>query len=98
MYLKIHETRGERIVAICDESLIGKVLQEGKVVLDLNTYKNFYIGEKANEKEVETALTNFSSANIVGKESVALAVKLKLVSEDNIVYIKGIPHIQIYRL
>ena len=98
MYLKIHETRGGRIVAICDEALVGKVLQDGKAVLDLNTYKNFYVGHKANEKEVEDALKSFSSANIVGNDPIAIAIKLKLVSKDDIVYIKGTPHIQIYKL
>ncbi len=98
MYLKIHETRGGRIVAICDEDLIGKVLQHKETVLDLDKYRDFYVGTKADEKEIENVLKNFSSANIVGKTSVSVAVKLKIVSKEDIVYINRVPHVQIYKL
>ena len=37
MYLKIHESGGQRIVAACDEGLIGRTLTDGKRYLDFSS-------------------------------------------------------------
>jgi len=85
-------------VAVCDENLIGKVFHEGAKTLDLAKYKSFYNGKKANTQEVKDALKYFSSANLVGKESIGLALSLKLISKDDVSYIENVPHVQIYRI
>ncbi len=95
MYLKIHESKNGRIVAVCDEELIGKVLEDKDRVMDLDRYRGFYVGEKANEDQVVVALKKFSSLNIVGKKSVAAA--LRTVNAD-VMYIKKIPYIQMYKI
>jgi hypothetical protein len=98
MYLKIHEGPRSRIVAVCDEGLIGRVLESGDVCMDLERYKGFYVGEKAGKEAVAKALSEFSSANIVGKESVAVALRMGLAGKADVMYIKKTPYIQIYRL
>jgi hypothetical protein len=98
VYLRIHDSGKGRIVAVCDENLIGRVFDDGKACLDLDRYRGFYVGEKAGGKEVREALGKFSSANIVGKESVAVAVSMGLAAEDDVMYIKRTPYIQIYRI
>ncbi|MEW6723051.1 MAG: DUF424 family protein [Candidatus Micrarchaeota archaeon] len=98
MYLKVHESEKGRIVAVCDEGLIGKVLEEGDKVMDLDKHRGFYVGESAVEKDVRKALSAFSSANIVGNESVAVALEMGLADKSDVMYIKKTPYIQIYRL
>ena len=98
MYLKIHETKDGRIVAVCDDGLLGKIFQEGKAVLDLKTYINFYNGEKGKNSTIKKALQSFSSANLVGRESTAMAINLGLISKEDVRYIQGIPYVQIYRI
>jgi len=99
MYLKIHETKDGKIVAACDKELIGRVLEEeGGVYIDLDAYRNFYIGSLASEQELLAALRGFSSANLIGKKVVAIAVKNRIVGESNIRYINSIPYIQIYNI
>lgn len=98
MYLKIHDTKNGRVVAVCDGELLGKTFQEGEIVLDLDTYNSFYNGKKTDEIEVKTALQSFSSANLVGKKSIALAINLRLISKNNVMYVDGIPYVHIYKI
>jgi hypothetical protein len=98
MYLKIHQTSNGSIIAVCDENLIGKVLKNKKVCMDLGKYKDFYVGSRANESEVRRALERFSSANIVGEESVGVAISMGLVGKEVVMYINKTPYIQIYKL
>jgi hypothetical protein len=96
--MKIHEQGKNRIVAVCDKELIGKVLEKGDIHLDLEKHRGFYVGEGAEKDEVEKALSEFSSANIVGKKAVGIAVSMGLVQEGDIIYINETPHIQIYKI
>ena len=98
MYLKIHETEAGRIVAVCDEDLLGQVLTDGKTFLDLKKYEDFYNGKKVKSRQIKAALKSFSSANIVGKESIAAALSTGLVSESYVKYIKNIPYVQVYKI
>ena len=50
MYTKIHNSRGRTVVAVCDEDLLGKTFEEGKLFLKVS--KEFYGGER---KDVEEA-------------------------------------------
>ncbi|HLC68704.1 MAG TPA: DUF424 family protein [Candidatus Bilamarchaeaceae archaeon] len=98
MYLKVHETRQGRIVAACDKALVGRVLREGKKILDLKTYKNFYVGQSAKEADVQQALKSFSSANLVGKKATQIAIEMGLAEETQVLYIGGIPYLQMYKI
>jgi len=98
MYLKIHDTPKGRIVAACDEELIGRVLEDKNAYLDLDRYRGFYVGAKAGDNELRQALSTFSSANLVGKEAVDVAVSMRLVSKGDVMYINKIPYIQIYKI
>ena len=98
MYLKIHETPRGKIIACCDKELIGKVLTGGKKILDLEKYKSFYAGELVDEEKLEKALKNFASVNLIGEKCVGVAKKLDLVTEDDIVELSNVPHVQIYKM
>jgi len=98
MYLKIHETGAGRIVAVCDKELIGRVLEGGNAVMDLDRYRGFYVGDEAGEKEVRDALGKFSSANLVGKNAVKVAISMGAAEKDDVMYINKTPYIQIYKL
>jgi len=98
MYLKIHETDKGKIVAACDKELIGQILEEGDMYMDLKAYKDFYVGELADRNSVKNALSSFSSANLVGKKVVGIAVEEGVISQEYIKYIKDVPYIQIYKI
>lgn len=98
MLMRVFKKRNEKIVAVCDSELIGKVLREGELVLNLDRYASFYKGEEADESAVEGALRTATSANLVGEKAVSIAKRMKLVKDSDIIHIQKVPHVQIYRM
>ncbi len=97
IYVKFHDTDEGRIVAMCDESLIDKVLEEGDTYIDIKNYSEFYRGDLFGVKEFnEVDLMHVNSANIVGEEAIALAISRALVEEKNVKRVSGIPYAQAY--
>ena len=92
MYLKIHESY-RRVVAVCDSNLLGKKFEEGKSQLDIR--ETFYKGEEIDGKKLSEIYlrekTEDSTFNIVGEESVKIALELGIITEGNIGKVNGIP-------
>jgi hypothetical protein len=98
MYLKIHQTPKGKIVAACDQEILGTVLDDGRIYLDLKTHRGFYSGSLVDDKELREALGNFVSANLVGKRAVAVAIEMNIADKEDVMYINKTPHIQLYRI
>ncbi|MEK6835152.1 MAG: DUF424 family protein [Nanoarchaeota archaeon] len=94
IYLKINKTEQSEIIAVCDSGLIGKRFSENGLNLDINEI--FYKGEIMNEKEIIKILKEARNINIVGKESIKLAVKAGIIDKENIIKIKNIPHAMVF--
>lgn len=97
IYFKSYEAEKGVILAMCDEELIGKVIKEGEVVIDLDKYSDFYKGELISEEDAVEALGDeVFSANVVGKKSVEAVVKAGLAKHGDEKIIAGIPFLQIF--
>lgn len=94
IYVKIHSGDKKEIVAICDKELVGKKFSEGRLCLDVK--EDFYKGEIANEEEVKEILRGAENLNLVGKKAVGIALKEKIIEENSVLKIKGVPHAQVY--
>jgi hypothetical protein len=92
MFLKVYRIDNEVLVAVCDEGCIGKEYTEGD--LSMKVSKAFYGDECADLDEVVSALCEATIANIVGEKSVACAVENGFVDVMSIIYIEGVPHVQ----
>lgn len=92
VYLKVYEIDREVLVAVADEDCLCKKFTEGEACLDVS--KDFYGTQHADYEEVVSALKEATIANIVGKESVALAVENGFVNFEDVLFIEGIPHAQ----
>jgi hypothetical protein len=91
LIVKVHKAQdGRRLVAICDKALLGKRFEEGKRQLDLTS--SFYKGEEMGEQDAEAMLKGEFHLNLVGKEAVALGLRLGLVDQDGVMTIAGVPH------
>ena len=90
MYIKIHKTSERKIISICDEDLIGKKFEEKDLQLDIS--ERFYKGEKASEEKILKEIKGANYLNIVGKNSINLAIKNKLILRENIIKVKNIPY------
>ena len=98
MYMRVIEESGGRIVAACDRELMGKVLREGKIMLDLKKHGGFYKGEICTKEELKNALKGATSANLVGEKCVGCAVECGIADRGACIYVQGVAHLQIYRL
>lgn len=79
---------------ICDPELLGRKIVDGKLTMNIS---ESYYGEKlVDQKEAEILLKNSSIINMVGKETIALSVKLGVGSESGIKIISGIPFLIIF--
>lgn len=102
LYLKIHETDNGKMVAMCDEPLINKVLEEGDLFLDIKNYGEFYKGELLAMGSATMVLSKvikeIHSANVVGPESVKVAIEAKIVDKAQVKKIEKIPFAQAYKM
>lgn len=90
MLVKLHVSDGKKIVSIADKKIIGKEFEDGEKYL--NVSKVFYDGDEMNEEEIIESLKGASSLNIVGEESIAFALKHKLISKDHVIRVDGVPY------
>ncbi len=93
MLVKIHKSY-RKIVAICDAEFLGKKFEQGNRQLEIK--KEFYGGEKKNEKQVieiiELESSEDATFNLVGAKAVDVGIKAGIISKEGIIKIRGIPH------
>jgi hypothetical protein len=83
----------QRLLAACDEELLGTRHSEGKFRLDVAP--TFYDGLRVGEPELGHYLKACTVANLVGPRTVAVAVELGLVDPGNVLIVGGVPHAQV---
>jgi len=92
MLVKIHKSY-RTVVAICDKELVGKTFEQGDKIIDVKP--GFYKGDEKSEQEVFDIIDRESAEdatfNIVGKKSVALALKTEIIKPEGIEEVQGIP-------
>lgn len=96
VYMRVRETIGHYLVAVCDEALLGRTLVQGD--LKFKVSEEFYGGELV---DMETCLKHIKRAtivNMIGKTPVSAAIDAGLVHEQAVLYIDGHPHAQWVRL
>jgi hypothetical protein len=98
IYFKRYQTEHGDIIAMCDEELIGRIIKEGKIEIDLDKYASFYKGELLKEEDAEALIGDIYSANIVGERSAKIIIKKGLASENDVRKVNGIPFVQLFKI
>lgn len=99
IYVKLHESDDGNIIAMCDESLIGKTLSEGELFIDINSYSDFYTGELVDAASYELPeLDEVISFNIIGEESVEFCIRNSIIEAENIKTVEGVPVAHAYKV
>ncbi len=100
IYLKLHETDNGTILAMCDKSLIGTVVDDGRIYINLKDYSEFYKGEliKASELPERVDFEGIMSANVVGNESVDAAIANRIIKEENVHTVNKIRYASAFRV
>ncbi|MEM2118615.1 MAG: DUF424 family protein [Candidatus Bathyarchaeia archaeon] len=84
------------LLAICDCDLLGRTLQDGKIVFHVK--EEFYKGSKVNVEEAVSMIENSTIVNMVGEHVVRKAIEKGYVHPEAVLNIKGVPHAQIVKL
>ncbi|MCD6549911.1 DUF424 family protein [Candidatus Micrarchaeota archaeon] len=100
VYVKEHRTLKGIVLAMCDEGLIGSVLRDGEIVIDLDTYRTFYTGELVDMSEAVSRLRrllesrSLLSVNAVGENSIEVLRRagVRVVIPTRF----RIPHVQLF--
>lgn len=95
IYIKVHQNPTGKILAVCDKELIGKTFEDSK--LCLNVSERFYKGELVDDVKLIKLVKAYDNINIVGKNSINLFLKEKIITKDHVIKIKNIPHAQIIK-
>jgi len=89
-------TRGrDRLVAVCDEEILGETLEGGRVPFKVS--EGFYKGVLGEVDEAIAAMRHATICNLVGKAIVEAAIECNMVHERAVIYFGDIPHAQIVK-
>jgi hypothetical protein len=84
------------VVAVCDEEILGKTLEGGRVPFKVN--EGFYKGTLGDVDEAIAAIKQATISNLIGKKIVRAAVEYNMIHERAVIYFGDIPHAQIVKL
>jgi hypothetical protein len=100
IYIKLHKTDGGVILAMCDESLIKSVLDDGDVFIDVKSYSEFYMGDLVDGSKAKEMIDvgSLLSVNAIGAESVQVAMAVSAITKENVKDVKGVPYAQAYKV
>jgi hypothetical protein len=96
MLLRERQTGEGLLVSVCDAECLGETYEEGEVSLDVT--EAFYGGDDAEAVDADSvvnSLTRASVANIVGEQSVSVAIDAGIVEEANVLSVDGTLHAQL---
>ena len=94
--IKVYTQGRERLVAACDQDILGKTFRSKGLVLDVA--ESFYHGDDVDEEALVNWLRLATVANLSGKVVVGIAVKNGFIDEDCVLDIGGVPHAQMTRM
>ena len=96
IFCKVHGSLGKEILAVCDKELCGKTLKSED--LEFVVSEGFYKDKELEESELKKMLREFDNVNLVGNKAVGIALEEKLASEENVVEIAGVKHVQMFKI
>lgn len=87
------------LVSVCDPDCVGETYDNGQATLEVDP--EFYAGDGATEAgpdAVVESLARAQVANLVGTESVGIAIEAGLIDEAAVLEFEGTRHAQLLRL
>ncbi len=96
VYVKTVTHGRDMLVAVCDEEILGKTLEGGRVPFKVS--EGFYKGTLGDVDEAIAAMKQATICNLVGKKIVEAAIDCNMVHERAVIYFGDVPHAQIVKL
>ena len=85
----------QSMLNICDANLLGKKIIQNNLTIHIS--ENYYGDRFVENDEAESLLKNSSIINMAGKETVSLALKLGIASENAVKMILDVPFLIIFQ-
>ena len=95
-WCKVFKTRHDVVIAICDENLLGKKIEDEKISLKVN--EEFYGGIMVDSEVILKLMKDATIGNLMGPDIVEFAGKNGFITKENIILIDGIPHAQFAKI
>lgn len=95
MIVRVYRRGKQIVVAACDRELLGKTFKSGE--LRLHVSEQFYGEEFGGEERLLEALQSCTTANLVGRKTVELAIRAGFIDRAGVLYIDEVPHAQLFR-
>lgn len=96
MILNERDTPKGLLVSVCDRDVLGETFANGDVSLTVDP--EFYDGERVDEAQVLESLAHAQVANLVGVETVELAIEHGYVDPAQVLEIEETKHAQFLRM
>ncbi len=90
--MKMHSIRGEIVLSAADHDLVGREIRDGK--LHLKVAREFYGDVSVSRETYVSSLKMCTIANLVGRETVGIAIEEEIIDPENVIEIGGVPHAQ----
>lgn len=94
--VKMYRRGAETLVAACDLDIIGQTFRSKGLKIEVS--EGFYKGESADEDLLVNRLQMATTANLVGKRTIEIAVRRGFVDPGCVIEIGGVPHAQMARM
>ena len=95
-YVKVHVSARGKVVAICDEELLGKKFENGEKQLDIK--EDFYKGELLAKEDAIGIIKAESNINLVGKRIIEICINEGIINKEDVLEVKGVPYAMIFEI
>ena len=92
--VRISEYQKNTMLNMCDAELIGKDIVDGELKIHIS--ENYYGKQLVDKDEAISFLKSASIMNLVGHETISLAIDLGIGSESGVKIISNIPFLIIF--
>ena len=92
--VKISDYQKNTMLNMCDSELIGKDIVDGKLKIHIS--ENYYGKQIVEKDEAISMMKSASILNLVGRETISLAIDLGIGSKDGVKIISDIPFLIIF--
>lgn len=93
LYVRMHRTPRETLLAVCDLEILGKKFSDGEKRIEV--YASFYGERSIEEAELLPFLRQATIVNLVGERAVGKAIELGYVDAEKVLRIGETVHAQV---
>ena len=95
-YVKVQRLGSRVLLAVCDEDLLGKTLQDSNQLFEVK--EDFYKGHRTSIEEALSLVEQSTIVNLIGCNTVEKAVEKGYVHPEAVIEICGVLHAQIVKM